>query len=234
MFANLFGFDLFGVGHGGGESIKYYCGDPGSERKMSNHDFSLKDISEETMGIMSSYRWKHDPKTVLFMLARYKFVSKMLEGYRHVLEIGCGDAFGSRLVAESVDYLDCIDIDRQMIDSASFHPKISYECTNKIKPADAIYALDVIEHMQYTDSVDWIAEIAKNTNVCIIGSPSLESQAYASPLSKENHINCLSSPELKSLMKNNFKHVFMFSMNDETLHTGFHKMAHYIFAMGVK
>ena len=55
----------------------------------------------------------------------------------------------------------------------------------------------------------------------IIGTPSLESQLYASPLSKEGHINCKSSDELKALLEKYFTHVFMYSMNDEVVHTGF-------------
>jgi hypothetical protein len=34
------------------------------------------------------------------------------------------------------------------------------------------------------------------------------------------------------LLQEFFHNVFIFCMNDEVLHTGFHKMAHYIFALG--
>lgn len=200
---------------------------------MSNHDFK-DDVYDEHMGLMTSYRWRHDPKTVLFMLARYKFVSKMLEGYANVLEVGCGDAFGSHLVAEVVSYLKCIDLDRRMIESANYHQNIAYVCTDKIEFSDAIYSLDVIEHMTFEDSKNWVAEMSMYAPLVIIGSPSFESQDYASLLSKANHVNCLSAPDLKALMKKNFNHVFMFSMNDEVVHTGFHKMSHYNFAIGVK
>lgn len=200
---------------------------------MSNHDFG-DDVYDEHMGLMSSYRWKHDPIMVMIMLARYKFVSKMLAGYDRVLEVGCGDALGSHLVANTVGHLKCIDIDQQMINSANRHPKIQYECTDYVIPADAIYSLDVIEHMPYGDSFDWVGNLAKNAPIVIIGSPSLESQPYASPLSRENHINCMSQPDLKALMKKHFAHVFMFAMNDEVVHTGFHKLAHYNFALGVR
>ena len=66
----------------------------------------------------------------------------------------------------------------------------------------------------------------------IIGMPSLESQAYASPASKAGHVNCKSMPELRELMLRYFHNVFMFSMNDEVVHTGHHKMAHYLWAVG--
>lgn len=200
---------------------------------MSNHNFS-QDVYQEKIGLMTSYRWLTDPKTVLFVLSRYKFVAKMLEGYDQVLEVGCGDAFGSRLVAQSVNNLKCIDIDKQMIESATQWNNITYECTNQITKSDAIYALDVIEHMSYQDSDKWIGELRLNSPLVIIGTPSFESQEYASKLSKENHINCMSGPDLKALMGKYFSYVFSFSMNDEVVHTGFHKMAHYLFAIGVR
>ena len=38
-------------------------------------------------------------------------------------------------------------------------------------------------------------------------------------------------PDLKALMQRFFRNVFMFSMNDEVIHTGHHKMAHYLMAL---
>ena len=32
-------------------------------------------------------------------------------------------------------------------------------------------------------------------------------------------------------MERHFHNVFMFAMNDEVVHTGYHKMAHYLFAL---
>ena len=68
--------------------------------------------------------------------------------------------------------------------------------------------------------------------VLIVGSPSIQSQAYASPPSKAGHVNCKDAPALRSLMLEYFVNVFMFSMNDEVVHTGFYPMAHYLFAVG--
>lgn len=65
----------------------------------------------------------------------------------------------------------------------------------------------------------------------IIGMPSHESQAYASPQSKAGHVNCKSGKDLKALMRHYFNQVFLFSMNDEVVHTGFYPMAHYLIAV---
>jgi hypothetical protein len=50
------------------------------------------------LGLMSNQVWHDDPRRLLFLLSRYKFVAKMLSGRRHVLEVGCADAFGTRVV----------------------------------------------------------------------------------------------------------------------------------------
>lgn len=201
---------------------------------MSNHKFE-KDLHQE-MGLMSSYRWEWEPRGVLFMLARYKFVAKLLQDYPSALEVGCGDGMGARLVQQAVKRLICIDIDPMMIASAKANQarwNIEFKCTDQFEKVDAIYSLDVIEHMTYKDSEVWLNRLAFHAPLVIIGSPSHESQQYASKLSRENHINCLSQPALKLLMKNYFKHVFMFSMNDEVISTGYAKMSHYNFALGI-
>ena len=61
--------------------------------------------------------------------------------------------------------------------------------------------------------------------------PSLESQKYASEPSKIGHVNCKTAAQLKSLSEVYFNNVFIFSMNDEVLHTGFHPMSHYLFSL---
>lgn len=202
---------------------------------MSNHSFQ-HDVNHQDMGLMTSYRWLHEPRGVLFMLARYKFVSRMLEGYDHVCEVGCGDGFGARLVRPVVGKLTCIDIDPQMIASARENQErfnIEFKCSDLPPPCSAIYALDVIEHMPNEDSRKWLGLLRECAPVVVIGMPSLESQIYASPLSRANHINCMSAQQLKALMLAEFRHVFIFSMNDEVVHTGFQKLAHYVFAMGI-
>ena len=65
----------------------------------------------------------------------------------------------------------------------------------------------------------------------VIGTPSLESQHYASPQSKVGHVNCKSGTEFKAFLERYFHNVFLFSMNDEVVHTGFYPMAHYLIAL---
>ena len=208
---------------------------------MSNHSFE-NDVHDEHMGLMASYRWHHDPKTILFVLSRYKFVAKMLTGYENVLEVGCADAFGSRIVRQAVGKLTALDIDCQMIEDAKKRTSTKWDILYVLGDMsavgghrfDALYCLDVLEHVLPTEEGLFMKMAAELAPVSIIGMPSLESQFYASPFSRENHVNCKTEDQLRLLMAKHYRHVFMFGMNDEVVHTGFGPMAHYRFALGIR
>ena len=92
----------------------------------------------------------------------------------------------------------------------------------------------MLEHIEARDEDRFLRNTLgslEDHGVLILGMPSLESQGYASPISKEGHVNCKSMPDFKQGMLRYFHNVFMFSMNDEVVHTGYHKMAHYLFAL---
>ena len=201
----------------------------------------IYDVCHEAGG-MSKYEWNRDPKRLGFILARYKFVSKMLAGKKRVLEVGCADGFGSRLVRQTVGELVAIDIDAQSIAEADaqnwaalptlFLVQNFMTCT--AHDFDAVYSLDVFEHIQPLSSDVFLSMLHDCAPIAIIGTPSLESQAYASKLSKEGHINCHSGDALREACLQHWQHVLMFGMNDETLHTGFLPMSQYLFAVCVR
>ena len=195
------------------------------------------------LGIMTNQIWHDDPRRLVFMLSRYKFVAKMLSGRENVAEIGCGDAFGSRIVQQEVEALDVYDIDPIFIKNieeravprwplqAVVHDILAGPLPEKYQ---AIYSLDVIEHInkKYENVfVDHIKKSLAPHGVVLIGAPTIESQRYASPQSKIGHINCKTGEEFKAFFQQHFHNVFVFSMNDEVVHTGFFPMAHYAFAL---
>jgi 2-polyprenyl-3-methyl-5-hydroxy-6-metoxy-1,4-benzoquinol methylase len=197
----------------------------------------------ESLGLMTSQAWYDDPKRLTFTLSRYKFVAKMLAGSESVLEVGCADAFSTRIVVQEVNKLTAVDFDPLFVEdtNARMSEKWKFECRvhDMLKGPvagqyDGIYALDVLEHILPENEKRFLDNMTASLTphgVMIIGMPSLESQPHASPLSKEGHVNCKSMPDLKKTMQRLFGNVFMFSMNDEVVHTGYHKMAHYLFAL---
>ena len=202
----------------------------------------------ETIGLMNSAVWHEDPKRLVFTLSRYKFVAKMLSGKNKVTEIGCGDGFGARIVRQEVKHLTITDYDQYFIqkfnDIKSENWPISAFVHNILdgpfeKLSDAIYSLDVLEHISVNNEDIFISNIINSLSdggVVILGMPSLESQKYASSASKDGHVNCKTGKDLKSLCEKYFHNVFLFSMNDEIVHTGLEKMAHYLLVLccGVK
>ena len=101
---------------------------------------------------------------------------------------------------------------------------------------DAAYSLDVIEHIEREREDQFLANLCavmKPHGVVIIGTPNETAAPYASEWSQRGHINLKVHDELRALMSRYFENVFIFSMNDEVVHTGFSPMAHYLFAMGV-
>ncbi len=197
-----------------------------------------------SLGLSSSISWNDDPKRMAFLFSRYKFVAKMLEGQDKVLEIGCGDAFASRVVMQHVNKLIATDYDPVFIQSANeiMSDPWAFECFVHdilISPVgkgtfDAAYSLDVLEHMPVEKEYNYFSNISSSLSrngIFILGMPSLNSQKFASPRSKAGHINCKSSIDLKKLCGRFFNNTFSFSMNDEVVHTGFHEMANYLFVV---
>lgn len=195
------------------------------------------------LGLMINESWNQDPKRTLFTLARYKFVAKMLAGAGHVLEVGCADAFGTRLVQQSVAKVTAVDFDPVFIQDAKdrHDPAWPMECfvhdmLDGPVPGrfDAIYSLDVLEHIEPRHEHEFVSNMVaslSDTGAMLVGMPSLESQTYASAPSKAGHVNCKSGPVLKELFQQYFHNVFLFSMNDEVVHTGFAPMAHYVMVL---
>ncbi len=205
---------------------------------------TLRDTKGLTrLGLTANQVWHDDPRHLLFILARYKFVAKMLSGRRNVLEIGCGDAFGTRLVLQEVEHLTAIDFDpvfiKDVIDRMDHRWKFDCRCHDILERTvkgvfDGAYALDVLEHISQEDEQHFVSNIARSLtedSVFIIGTPSIQSQMYASAPSRDGHVNCKDHQELKELMQRFFDNVFILSMNDEVVHTGFYPMAHYFFAL---
>ncbi|NBP01876.1 MAG: class I SAM-dependent methyltransferase [Proteobacteria bacterium] len=200
------------------------------------------------MSIRASTMWRIDPKLLSFTLARHKFVAKMFSGFPRVLEVGCGDAFASRLLHPEVKEIHSIDFDPVFINDARKRLEPGWPVTLAVHDIlkdgpytrggkfDGAFSLDVIEHIPRTKEDLYLRNIAKSLQpqgVFICGSPSLESQPHASLPSKAGHINCKSGKALRGLLGKHFHNTFLFGMNDEVLHTGFAPMCHYLFVLAV-
>lgn len=213
------------------------------EKQYSKYFVDRDSIGNETLGTMATNRWRSDSKMLGVTLSRYKFVSKMFTGFNSVLEVGAGDAWYSRVVLNEVGTLTLSDFDEIFLEDFErqeiYYNRAHYIVHNFTENLlgelfDGIYALDVLEHILPVDQDNFLSNICKSlppTGCAIFGIPSAESQIYASEASKLGHVNCQSGEELRGNLKKYFANVFIFSMSDEVVHTGYTQMAHYLLAL---
>lgn len=195
------------------------------------------------LGLMSNQTWHDDPKRLLFHLSRYKFVSKMFAGFDSVLEVGCADAFGTRVVQQAVKKVMAVDFDPVFVQDVQSRMETDWAFECKLHDMlegpvagdfDGAYSLDVLEHIPKKKERIFLSNIVQSLNengVLITGMPSVHSQVYASEPSRLGHVNCKDYDGLKECMSEFFHNVFIFSMNDEVVHTGFSPMAQYLLAL---
>lgn len=203
------------------------------------------DTRELTLGPWTSYSLIHDPKHMCFVLSRYKFCAKMLEGKNTVMEVGSGDGFGLPIIAQAVKKVYAVDWDERLLEGnaqrLSHLKNVTYikNDLNKSSPdifVDAAFSIDVLEHLEPTTEDKFLKNIIKclkPQGIMITGTPNISAAQHATSRSQVQHINLKSMTSLKELMEKYFENVFMFGMNDEVLHTGYGPMCHYIWSIGV-
>lgn len=191
-----------------------------------------------------SYWFDKTPRRALHYSSYYKFAAKMIGREKRVLDVGCSEGLGSWMLAKECGFAKGIDLDAEAVSIASTNWQegcIEFECadflTCRPEPYNAVVSFDVVEHI-LPDNVggffDCIAANLVHDGIAVIGTPSLEGQQYASEVSKAGHVNIYSYERLEQEMHRYFDHVFMFSANDEIIHTGFPRMAHYLIAVGCR
>lgn len=203
-----------------------------------------------TLGPNNAVALLKDPKHLGFTLARYKFATKMMRKCRHIIEIGCGEGLGPLMyVADTSATVTAIDFDESQIAYAREHVlphtenRVEFLCQDLVadpyrgEPADGLVSLDVIEHIEPSEEEEFMRNCAaalKPDGIAVIGTPNEFAEQYASERSRVGHVNLFDPERLVSTLETSFRHVFLFSMNDEMVHTGYDKLAHYLMALCVK
>jgi 2-polyprenyl-3-methyl-5-hydroxy-6-metoxy-1,4-benzoquinol methylase len=194
--------------------------------------------------ILTAENYVRDPRSLLFKLARYKTVAKLLDGIDQALEIGCGDGFAAPLVRQQVKELTIVDVDKEMVRLASEFLRQSFdiavlelgtrEATDYFegRTFGGIYCLDVLEHVSKDEENDFMRFVIDKLNedgVFIAGIPSLEVQKFTTAQNRIGHINCKPTLEFVEFFQLYFRNVFCFGMNDENFNTGFIPLRAYNF-----
>jgi 2-polyprenyl-3-methyl-5-hydroxy-6-metoxy-1,4-benzoquinol methylase len=213
-------------------------------------NYLKEELSEGGMqlGPYFSYQVLNTPRHFLISMSRYKFAARMLPQDKKikVLELGCQEGIGTLMLAEAGHQVLGVDFDKDAILHAQKSIRKSNIC---FKAADfmdkrfgkfqAVVSLDVIEHINTKRQDEFLKVICSNllaSGFALIGTPNINAKKYASKQSRAGHVNLYSFERLDKLLRKYFDNVFIFGMNDEVVHTGFHPMCHYFMALacGVK
>jgi 2-polyprenyl-3-methyl-5-hydroxy-6-metoxy-1,4-benzoquinol methylase len=189
-----------------------------------------------------SYNLWNDPKRLAFVLSRYKFAAKMGCKDMAVCELGCSEGIGTPILAEFARTYVGVDMDADAIISANrnwSHEKVSFVEADFIGKSfgtfNTVVSLDVVEHIKPSYEALFFDTLSLNLSddgITIIGTPNSTSAHYASAASMEGHVNLFDGKRLCAALNRLFHTVFLFSGNDEIIHTGYTPMAHYLLAIG--
>jgi 2-polyprenyl-3-methyl-5-hydroxy-6-metoxy-1,4-benzoquinol methylase len=197
-----------------------------------------------TLGPSASYQWRHDRKHLLFVLARYKHAARLIGDAADVLEVGCGEGIGAGILAEGRLAYHGIDPDQGAIAEAKrinpypnvlFGPGTAVDLADSLD-YDAVIALDVIEHVQPAETDAFLADCARLLHAdgtCLIGTPNATAEAHQSEASRLGHVNLMTAAHLTATLERYFRRVILLGMNDETLHSGYAPMCHYLIGVGI-
>ena len=197
----------------------------------------------EKMGATTSQLWHRDPRQLALILARYRFVAKLLSGRLDVGEYGCADAFGTRLVLQEVRRVTVYDSRSDLIEDVLRHhcgPWAFDAHVHEIAQVrlphrhDSIYSLGAIEQVSPEHEEAFARNLRDSLqgdqDVLIVGSTAPTRVEEAPQLGAPTQYR-RSGSQIKALMSGYFHSIFMFSMAGETVLAGNLPSAQYVFAL---
>jgi len=164
-------------------------------------------------------------------LHRYYFASKFIKN-KLVLDLGCGDGYGSHILSKSAKYVIGLDYDEHTIN----HARRKYLKDNlkfilgsaidipigKEKIFDIIICFEVLEHLrEHNRFISEIRRLLKDQGILIISTPDkrLFRRKRQPNYKSLYHKKELHFDEFKDLLKTKFKHVCIYG---QRIFTGSH------------
>ena len=214
-----------------------------TQKLFRTADGQLKEMLSHVEGIT----FRESPLDFFILLARYKFGIRFLKKSHCVLDAGCGHGHGRVFMSKFASHVTGGDFDEDLVlANAEAHKDISNVSFEKLDllsippnhaTFDVVVSMDVIEHFTQEQTEIVAAnynKLTKNDGFAIIGTPNIISQPYASQRRRDTHLHEFEPIEFEQLLSRHFKQVFLFSMTDEVVSTGFRPLAWYLMALCVK
>jgi SAM-dependent methyltransferase len=155
---------------------------------------------------------------------RYEFAARYIERKR-VLDIGCGEGYGSAMLAEKAAHVAGTDSSEEVVAHATAKYDLSsteFRCMPAEKHAfpdasfDAVVCLELIEHVQdYAAVMKEMHRLLKPDGILILSTPNKDvtSPGRETPI-HDFHVHEFAIPELRDLCQRYFAEVELFSQEN--------------------
>lgn len=151
-------------------------------------------------------------------LSRYAFSQAFVTG-KKVLDLACGEGYGSFLLAKHAAEVMGVDIDKKIIEHAQNKYRknnLSYECSSATNLSytdsafDTVVSFETIEHVSDQQSVlAEIKRVLKKDGFLIISTPNKEMSMQANEQTNKFHLKELMMEEFVALLKMKFSNVVL-------------------------
>jgi O-antigen biosynthesis protein len=162
-----------------------------------------------------------DPLLALEHYHRYYLASRFAQGKR-ILDVGCGEGYGSAFLSQLADTVIGMDIDPKTIDHArrkySNLPNLTFEvgrceeAFRKHNSFDMVVGFELLEHLDPDDQARFLKSILqtlKPDGLFVVSSPERDEYADIHQTMNEFHRHEMTAAELKSFLGGFFKHVHL-------------------------
>ncbi|MBZ5536892.1 MAG: methyltransferase domain-containing protein [Acidobacteriia bacterium] len=151
---------------------------------------------------------------------RYYFAQSLARG-KVVLDLGCGEGYGSNLLAEVAERVTGIDLSAEAVEHARGHysrENLDFKAGDCRKTGlpdqkfDLIVCFEIIEHIaEHEELLTEVRRVLKPEGVFVISSPDKEfysdAEGYANPF----HVKELYARDFQALLERQFPEVLLFS-----------------------
>lgn len=185
---------------------------------------SSTNITDYITEAIDIYTDKQRIDCILYSIARYKFVYRLLYPQYTVLDCGCGFGYGTKLLSLSGASVIGCDINKDCINtSKNYFPDLDFVCgdicTLDLPKFDIIVCMDVIEHIENTKKfLQRIKNLTKK--FAIFSTPQKLPYEKRSDVRKTFHIREYDYDSFKDILGEVFNTVCIFTQTDEIVSSG--------------
>jgi Predicted glycosyltransferases len=152
---------------------------------------------------------------------RYLWARRFVKNKR-VLDVGCGEGYGSIVLAQQAAKVVAIDADREVIDrlavknsiaNLEFRHGLAQQLpVDETERFDLVVSFEMLEHLNAEDQHHFLAEVQRvlaQDGVFIVSTPDKQQYSDVTNYQNEFHLHELYTHEFKELLESAFSHVYL-------------------------